>query len=222
MLRACVFVLTWSVSSLAVAQPLSDAAKLEFFDRQIFGILKDRCFSCHGNKRALKGNFRITSRKGLLRGGDSGAVVNLEQPGESHLLSLLRSSESGERMPPDGRLPAAQIELIARWLKLGAPYNPQREIRGEPNEGLPTNQINDRTRSYWAFQPLERPPLPAWRHGPVPAQPIDAFIDEQLHQHGLQPNSLASRQQWLRRAHYTCARAPAASSNDVSRTQQYD
>ena len=202
MLRACVFVLAWSVSSLAVAQPLSDAAKLEFFDRQIFGILKDRCFSCHGNKRALKGNFRITSRKGLLRGGDSGAVVNLEQPDESHLLSLLRSSESGERMPPDGRLPAAQIELIARWLKLGAPYNPQREIRGESNEGLPTNQINDRTRSYWAFQPLERPSLPAWRHGPVPAQPIDAFIDEQLHQHGLQPNSLASRQQWLRRAHY--------------------
>ena len=77
MLRACVLVLAWSVSSLAVAQPLSDAAKLEFFDRQIFGILKDRCFSCHGNKRALKGNFRITSRKGLLRGGDSGAVVNL-------------------------------------------------------------------------------------------------------------------------------------------------
>ena len=200
MLRVYMLALAWSVPALAVAQELTDAAKLEFFDRQVYGILKDRCFSCHGGKRALKGNFRITSRVGLVRGGDSGAALNLEEPAQSHLLALLRASESGERMPPDGRLPAAQIELIARWLKMGAPYNPQLEIRGEPNEGLPTNQMNDRTRAYWAFQPLQRPPLPRWRGGALPTQPSDAFIDEQLHQRGLQPSGLASRQQWLRRA----------------------
>ena len=202
LLGTLLLAMAWSGSGVGVAQELSDAAKLEFFDSQIFGILKERCFSCHGGKRALKGSFRVTSRAGLLRGGDSGPALNLEQPDQSHLLSMIRAADSDQRMPPDGRLTDAQIALIVRWVKMGAPYNPQREVHGEPNEGLPTNQINERTRTYWAFQPIQRPPLPRWRSGPLPAQPIDSFVDAQLHQRGLAANGPATRQQWLRRASY--------------------
>ena len=68
---------------------LSDAAKIEFFDSKIHPVLKAQCFKCHGAKEKLKGGFRITSRAGLLKGGESGAAIHLAKPEESLLLAMI-------------------------------------------------------------------------------------------------------------------------------------
>ena len=59
------------------AQDLSDAAKVEFFDKKVYAILKENCFKCHGEQKKLKGHFRLTSRAGLLKGGEIGPAINL-------------------------------------------------------------------------------------------------------------------------------------------------
>ena len=48
---------------------LSDAAKIEFFDKKINPILQKECYKCHGGIDKLKGELRLTSRAGILKGG---------------------------------------------------------------------------------------------------------------------------------------------------------
>ena len=76
----------WAGINLISAQELSDAAKVQFFDQKVIGILKESCFKCHGAEKRLKGHFRVTSRKGLLEGGDIGPSINLNEPEKSLLL----------------------------------------------------------------------------------------------------------------------------------------
>jgi len=62
--------------------------------------------------------------------------------------------------------------------------------------------------SHWAFQPVARPAIP-----PVPSSaslrnPIDAFLQAQLEQHGLKPAPLAGRRELLRRLKFDLTGLP--------------
>ncbi|HIL24525.1 MAG TPA: hypothetical protein EYG19_03905, partial [Verrucomicrobia bacterium] len=80
------------------AQEISDAAKVEFFSQKIFPILKENCFKCHGAKTKLKGGFRITSRAGILKGGEIGPAINLNAPEKSLLLAMLSYKDEDHEM----------------------------------------------------------------------------------------------------------------------------
>src|SRR5688500_4863918 len=42
------------------------------FTRKVLPLLKSKCFACHGEKPdEIKGQFDLTNRAGLLRGGES-------------------------------------------------------------------------------------------------------------------------------------------------------
>jgi mono/diheme cytochrome c family protein len=137
---------------------LSDAAKVEFFDNKIYPILKAQCFKCHGAKEKLKGKFRITNRAGLLKGGGSGVAIHLAKPEESLLLEMISWKDEDHEMPPKKKLPDEQIALLTQWVKMGAPFNPASEIHGKEvaHGELPTNEINERTTSAWAFKAAKR------------------------------------------------------------------
>ena len=53
-------------------------AEIEFFQKEVEPILKARCFKCHGGEDKIRGEFRITSRAAVLRGGELGAAVSLD------------------------------------------------------------------------------------------------------------------------------------------------
>ena len=125
-----------ALGALILEQPasgaeLSDAAKVEYFDNKIYPILKENCFKCHGGRERIKGEFRLTNRDGVLRGGESGAAINLNKPEESLFLTMLSWKDENHEMPPDEKLPDAQIALLTEWVKMGAPYNPAKEIHGK-------------------------------------------------------------------------------------------
>ena len=90
--------------SLAGAE-LSDGAKVEFFNNEIYPILKDNCYKCHGARERIKGEFRLTDRDGMLRGGESGAAINRDMPEDSLLLAMLTWKDENHEMPPEGKLP---------------------------------------------------------------------------------------------------------------------
>ena len=184
------------------AQELSDAAKIQFFDQKVLGVLKENCFNCHGAEKRLKGHFRVTSRKGLLEGGDIGPAINLNEPEKSLFLEMISYKDSDHEMPPKDKLPQDQIDILTQWVKMGAPFNPEHEIAGEAEEVLPNTQVNDRTRAYWAYQSIKRPAVPEVTDKAWSANAIDAFVHDRLTRANLSPNGPADKRQLLRRAYY--------------------
>ena len=60
------------------AGPSTTPEGLEFFEQKIRPVLVETCYKCHSAEaEKLKGGFRLDSREGLLKGGESGkpAVV---------------------------------------------------------------------------------------------------------------------------------------------------
>ena len=195
---------TFGFAGTVFGAELSDAAKIEFFDSKVFPVLKENCFKCHGAREKLKGNLRLTNRAGLLKGGESGAAIHLLKPEKSLMLAMISWKDEDHEMPPKEKLPDEQIALLTEWVKLGAPFNPAKEIHGNDLTvgKLPTNEINDRTTSAWAFkaaQPVVAPKVDdaAWQ-----ASGIDAFVYSRLREAGLKPNSPASKGVLIRRAYY--------------------
>ena len=192
----------WVGINLISAQELSDAAKVQFFDQKVLGILKENCFKCHGAEKRLKGHFRVTSRKGLLEGGDIGPAINLNEPEKSLLLEMISYKDGDHEMPPKDKLPQDQIDILTQWVKMGAPFNPKHEIAGEAEQVQPNTQVNDRTRAYWAYQSIKRPAVPKVTDKAWSANAIDAFVHERLTQAKLSPNGPADKRQLIRRAYY--------------------
>jgi hypothetical protein len=84
-------------------------------------VLKANCFSCHSEQKK-KGGLVMISREALMKGGDDGAALTVGKPEDSPLLSSL-AADADPHMPPKKQLAAAQIELLRRWVKEGAPWD---------------------------------------------------------------------------------------------------
>ena len=82
------------LSSLAMLGQTSlvradDEAGRAYYAEKVFPILKENCFKCHGGGDELKGDFRVTSREGLLQGGHYGAAYKADDPAASVLLEMV-------------------------------------------------------------------------------------------------------------------------------------
>src|SRR5688500_5816828 len=88
--------------------------------RDVFPILSDNCFNCHGQDEASrKGGLRLDVRESALRGGKSGdpAIVPA-QPDRSPLLARITTDDEGEVMPPPKtkkKLTPHQIQTLKSW-----------------------------------------------------------------------------------------------------------
>ncbi len=94
------------------------AAALDEFENSIRPLLVTHCIECHGPTKAESG-LRFDTDKTLLKGGDNGPVISLEQPEQSLMLKALRHAD-GLEMPPKGKLPEHQIALVEKWIRGGA------------------------------------------------------------------------------------------------------
>ena len=77
-------------------------------------VLKERCYSCHGESGANEGGFNYAlNRKRLVR--------ELVVPGSTDESKLFQRVVKGE-MPPDGdKLPKDEIETLRKWIEADAP-----------------------------------------------------------------------------------------------------
>ncbi|HEX7898572.1 MAG TPA: DUF1549 domain-containing protein [Planctomycetota bacterium] len=170
-------------SILAVVLALSQ--DVEFFEAKVRPILVDHCLKCHGEKKP-KGGLRLDSKAGWEKGGDSGPALVPGKPDRSLLLKMIRpGSESPPEMPPDSRLPAEAVDILQKWIQMGAP---------DPRTGTAsTARAIDWTAAgeFWAFQPVKAAP-----------GTIDHFVDAKLREKGLAPVGKADRWTLIRRATY--------------------
>ena len=103
--------------------PAATGKETVSFARDIAPILISNCNGCHYNGTRPSGGLQFNAFAGLLKGGDSGRVIENMKPEGSLLIRKLRGTE-GARMPL-GRTPLSdeQIQLVATWIKEGATFD---------------------------------------------------------------------------------------------------
>lgn len=175
------------LSAVALTPPRCPAEDGVPLEGQIAALMAQKCVECH-NAFDRKGGLDLTQRAQALAGGDSGKVLEVDDPDSSLLVALV---ESGD-MPPKERPELAQHEreLFRKWVSSGAkwavdPINPF-EFSSGKRAGY----------DWWSLQPL-RPVDPPDVEGDLP--PIDRFVLQRLLEHGLTPSPEADRQTLIRR-----------------------
>lgn len=175
----------------------------QIFQTQVQPLLQARCFPCHGGEMKINSGLNLTTREGLLKGGNRGPAVRLDIPQESLLLQAVR--HKGPQMPPQGKLSQEQIDLLTRWLTLGFPYTGSSTTTATRPPGL---AVDDLARQFWAFKPVRRPDVPKVTDASWLRNPLDAFVLARLEQAGLGPAPPASKTALLRRVHYAVTGLP--------------
>jgi len=182
------------------AAKIADAQSAEFYKTKVKPILIEHCFKCHGDDAAaIKGGLALTSNAAIIEGGDSGSAVDRDSPAESLLLSAIRYEDY--EMPPAGKLAAEKIDVLTQWVEQGAKI-PADEEKNLDLADHAVPEVNDETKKWWSFQPVQRPDLPEIASTEWPANEIDYFILANLESVSLAPAPPATRQELIRRAYY--------------------
>ncbi len=169
--------------------------QLDFFEKKIRPILVARCHSCHGEKKQ-SGELRLDSFAAIMAGGESGETILAPgKPDESLLIDAIRYNNY--EMPPTGRLPAAEVELLEQWVTSGAAWPKEKD---NPLAVRPKNRgITEEDRQWWSFQPITRPEVPQPADDQWSRNPIDRFILARLQQEGIAPSAMATPRELARR-----------------------
>ncbi|HRV82422.1 MAG TPA: DUF1549 domain-containing protein, partial [Planctomycetota bacterium] len=165
------------------------------FERDVLPILREHCFDCHGPYRQ-KAGLRLDQRAAAMAGSSFGTDPVLV-PGNrdaSLLWDMISSPDEDDRMPPAKSPPlgADQIQLLGAWIDAGATW---------PDDGHAASWPS----KHWSYQTPQsvEPPgldvfpkrLRAWPQGEV-----DRFLLAAMLTAGLEPQPLADRALWFRRA----------------------
>ncbi len=192
---------TVAASTLATAaSPAERAAQEKFFEERIRPLLAARCWKCHGAEKQ-ESDLRLDTSAGVQGKGVAGQPIAVPgRPQDSLLLSAVRYDGS-LKMPPDQKLPAAEIEALESWIAMGVPW--PATAAPPARLGAAERAAVDR-RSHWAYQPIARPPIPSPvadlnRVHPRLSTPLDALIALPLQAAGLEFSAFADRRTLARR-----------------------
>ncbi|MCP3694895.1 MAG: hypothetical protein GY917_22040, partial [Planctomycetaceae bacterium] len=92
----------------------------DFFEKQVRPLLVQRCYQCHGGKKA-SGGLSLETASGWRKGGESGPAIVPGKVAESLLIDAI-NYRSLKMPPPDkgGKLSADEIGVLTRWVASGA------------------------------------------------------------------------------------------------------
>ncbi len=195
----------WSAWLLSLVIFLTSQAKAqtsdptEFFESRIRPIFANNCYACHTTSKL--GGLQIDSRKGLLVGGKSGPAIVPGNPEESLLIRAVQQ-DTPLKMPLGGKLTNEEIADLTMWVKMGAPWTDTSRPTSPPAQNG-NYHITSEQREFWAFKPLQKPPLPQIvENSSATKSPIDRFIVSKLEACGLRPVKTADKRTLIRRASF--------------------
>ena len=186
---------------------LAESASVEFFEKKIRPLLVTHCYECHAEEASAdSANLRLDYRSGWLTGGDSGPVVDLRHPGNSLLLQAVSYDDPDLQMPPKGKLPERERDLLKQWIEAGAPAPDDPMADSAP--AVEEFDLAARRAGHWAWRPIERTTAPAVQQSSWPSDELDRFVLAKLEESGLLPAQPADRATWLRRVTYDLTGLP--------------
>lgn len=182
--------------------PAASPEQLRFFETKVRPLLAEHCQSCHGQEKQ-KGNLRLDSLAGLATGGESGPAILPGKPEESLLIEAVRY-ESLE-MPPTEKLTDAQIDILTRWVAMGAPWPGADGRIAAPRTG---DLFSAEDRAWWALQKVVAPAVPPAADPEWVNNEIDNFILQRMTSCGLTPAPQADRIALVRRLYFDVTGLP--------------
>src|SRR4051794_5352325 len=120
-----------------------------FFETKVRPVLVERCYHCHTDTNAS--GLRVDSRDSLLKGRSRGPALVPGSPDTSLLVSAVH--HTGKlKMPPQQKIPAAEIAAIEQWVREGAVWPAKTKAIATK-----TRVITEEDKNFWSFRPLQRP-----------------------------------------------------------------
>ena len=206
-MKRLLFTICVAASSWLRADDAADGAK--FFENEVRPILVKRCYECHGEKKQ-KGGLRVDGIAFLKAGGDTGPALVAGEPDKSSIIEAVRYQNADFQMPPKGGIPAEEVAVLERWVRIGAPW---------PQTAVQTAVVLDggftpEQRAYWFFQPLAKVAPPkvgsSWVRGD-----IDRFIIEKRREMGVEPAPEADRSELVRRVYFDLHGLPPSTQEEA-------
>ncbi len=152
----------WILLFVAFLLPRAPLAIAAEFEADVAPILQAQCLSCHDS--GADGGVRFDLREDALE------VLVPGEPDISELLNQVRGPEPA--MPKDADpLTEQQVETLRDWIAAGAPWPEGRVLEDKPLRDL----------GWWSLQPIANSVPPSDGH------PVDAFLNADLDERGLQP-----------------------------------
>lgn len=169
------------------------------FKESVRQVLLDNCVRCHGGEK-LRGDLNLTTREGLLAGGQNGEVINLKKADASRLVKLIKHEEKPAMPAKSNRLSDDQIAAITQWIELGAAYD--KPLVENVNAINGPMRVTDSDRAFWSFQSLADVTPPIVADDGWSSNAIDKFVLVKLREAGISPNGRADRRTLIRRLYY--------------------
>ncbi len=189
----------------------ADATDADFFERRIRPLFHDHCIECHGPEKQ-KAGLRLDSREAVLKGGESGPTVRLDQPRESLLLQAIRHTNPDLKMPPAKSGPKLSEPAIAdleSWVLAGVPWPAQNSTAAKSlstaDKAWDLEARKQRLPFIWKTPQRQSIPEISGKPG---ATDVDRFLFAKLAEKAIQPAAPADDRTWLRRVHVTLTGLP--------------
>ena len=163
------------------------------FNQDVFPILSDRCFACHGpDSHDRKANLRLDQADGVDGAYRTHDGVTAIKPGsikDSELWYRITTDDADDLMPPSKAnkksLSKEEQAVIKSWIEAGAPYE-----------------------RFWAFVPAKKPEIPKVKDSSWSKFPIDRLVLAQLDSLNLQPSPDADKRTLVRRVTFDLTGLP--------------
>jgi hypothetical protein len=176
-----------------------------FFEGKVRPLLESHCYNCHGPNKQ-KAGLRLDSRGAMMRGGESGPILEPGNPKSSRLIEVIRY-DGDVQMPPRRKLDEAEISILTRWAQSGAEW-PESAAEAPAPAPAATRVITAEERAFWSFRPIQDPPPPAVADASWPRSSLDRFILAGLEAKGLRPVAPADKRTLIRRATFDLTGLP--------------
>ena len=190
------------------------------FQSKVKPLLESRCISCHGTEKQ-KGSLRLDSREAAIKGGTAGPALVPGKPADSLIVKAVLHALPDIEMPPKEKLTPADIAVLEKWIKEGAPWPAAPAIASQP---IPEGELigdawsdarNPIVRIFggqrldlWSLRPIKSHFIPAVKLRSWPRNPIDHFVLARMEEHNLRPVLEANRRALARRLHFDLTGLP--------------
>ena len=193
----------------------------DFFESRIRPVLVEQCYECHNSADVREGGLSVDFRGALLKGGDNGPAINVEDPIKSLLLAVMKHEVEGLEMPQGGdKLSDEILADFETWLRDGA-----KDPRDAPPdadaiaEATSWEATFEKRAGWWSFQPLREASPPDKSADPDQSadhhasNAIDAFIQQKLNEARLTPNPPAEPHVLVRRLYLVLTGLPPSAED---------
>ncbi len=181
------------------------AADDSLFETKIRPVLVEHCQACHSVKSGKnKGGLLLDSGSALLKGGDSGPVIDLKNPKNSKIVIAMTYEQPDLLMPPKGKLPANVVKDFQTWIASGAAWPGEKQTMA-PGGNKETFDLEKRKQSHWVWGPLKSSLAtqgkPTPQATPNLPDPVDTYLELERKKKGIQGAGPADPATLYRRLH---------------------